>query len=81
MYRDVKLKLISNKIAELVTENIKDLKIEFDAEKEVTHQALMMIYEIQSVIAFSDLNDFDMVDMIVQIFNEHGFYTGGCHDF
>lgn len=24
MYRDVKLKLISNKIAELVTENIKD---------------------------------------------------------
>ena len=81
MYRDVKLKLISNKIAELVTENIKDLKIEFDAEKEVTHQALMMIYEIQRGIAFSDLNDFDMVDMIVQIFNEHGFYPGGCHDF
>lgn len=81
MKRDIKLQLISNKIAKVVAENVEDLKIEFDAENAAAQEAVAMIGEIQNIIAFSELNDFDMIEEIMKIFDEYGFYTGNCHDF
>ena len=43
MKRDIKLQLISNKIAKAVAENVEDLKIEFDAENAAAQEAVAMI--------------------------------------
>lgn len=78
MEREAVLQLMSQNIADTVLENMKNLQLESD---QINHRALTMLGEIQNVVAFLDLNDFEIVECIVKILQENGFYTGSCHDF
>ncbi len=54
--------------------------IEFDANEIVNSKAIEILQEIQKVIQ-SDMDDFEMVEEIVCIFERNKIDADSCHDF
>ena len=75
---NIKTELIKSYIAEIICRGITDFEI--DEEKIVDTMATKALNEIQKVLK-SDMDDFEMVEEIVLIFEKHGLDAGSCHDF
>ena len=74
----IKTELIKSYIAEIICRGITDFEI--DEEKIVDTMATKALNEIQKVLK-SDIDDFEMVEEIVLIFEKYGLDAGSCHDF
>ncbi|MBE7060567.1 MAG: hypothetical protein E7389_07065 [Ruminococcaceae bacterium] len=76
----VKEDLLIRKVAETVALNIK--LPELDINSIVNSAALQMLEEIQAVLAKDkELEDFEIVEEIVEIFIKYGVDFKGCHDY
>lgn len=76
---NIKVELLKNKIAELIINRLEEINI--DADKITDSLATDIIAEIQHVLLNENLNDFEIVDEIVDIFNKNNIQTGKIHDF
>lgn len=75
----IKAELIKAYIADMICNSITDFEI--DAEKIADTKATMALEEIQQVLNKNDLDDFEMIEEIVCIFEKYKLDAGVCHDF
>ncbi len=75
----IKTELLRKTIAEIVCQNMDDW-LEIDADNIVNTRAIEMIGEIQEVIK-SEMDDFEVVEEIVCIFEKNEISAGSRHDF
>lgn len=80
---DIKLEMFAGAISDAINEKLYalDAMSELDANKIADTKATKMISEIQKVLENDKLDDFYMIDEIVNIFHKNNISTGGCHDF
>lgn len=76
---DIKLELLSGAICDAVKENMNTLNI--DASQIVDSKAIKILGEVKDVLHNENLDDFEMIDEIVNIFCKYNIDIGGCHDF
>ena len=76
---DIRIELITNEIVEIVKNYIENTAIDFDALIESRSVAIQK--RICDVIRNEKLSDFEMVEEIVCILEEHNISCGSCHDF
>ncbi len=76
---DIKLELISEDIAELVCKKLDCLNI--DANAIAQTKAIDILRAIQNIIKNDELSDFEIVEEIVQLFENNNLSYGCCHDF
>ncbi len=76
---DIKLELISEDIAELVCRKIDCLNI--DVNLIAQSKAIEILNNIQQILKNDTLSDFEMIEEIVTIFENHNLSCGNCHDF
>ena len=76
---DIKLELLSNCICDAVSENFDTLDI--NPTKLIDTQATKILGEIKEVICNDELDDFDAIDKIVDIFSKYKIDSGCRHDF
>ena len=76
---DIKLELLSNCICDAVRENFDTLDI--NPKKLIDTQATKILGEIKEVICNDELDDFDAIDKIVDIFSKYKIDSGCRHDF
>lgn len=76
---NIKTDIIKEYIADTICNSITDFEI--DADKIVDTKATMALAEIQKILHQDELDDFEMIDEIVQIFYKYNLDTGVCHDF
>ena len=75
----IKTELLRKTIAEIVCQNMDDW-LEIDANNIANTRAIEMIGEIQEVIK-SEMDDFEVVEEIVCIFEKNEISAGSRHDF
>ena len=75
----VKTELVKSHIASRICDCMDDI-IEFDANEITNTKALEILQEIQNVIT-GDMDDFEMIEEIVCIFERNNIDAGVCHDF
>lgn len=75
----VKTELVKSHIASRICDYMDDI-IEFDANEITNTKALEILQEIQNVIT-GDMDDFEMIEEIVCIFERNNIDAGACHDF
>ncbi|MBQ9757061.1 MAG: hypothetical protein IJW15_01430 [Clostridia bacterium] len=76
---NIKIELLRKTVADLICQNI-DNWLEIDANSIVDTKATEILKEIQTVIQ-SNMDDFDMIEEIVCIFEKNEIDAGLCHDF
>ena len=76
---NIKLDIIKAYIADIICSNITDFEI--DADKIADTSATNALGEIQNVLHKSELDDFEMIEEIVLIFQKYNLDAGICHDF
>lgn len=76
---NIKTELLKNFIASYIEERIEDFEI--DADKIADSLAIEMIGLIQTVLKNDSLDDIEMIEEIVKIFEKYGIDTGACHDY
>lgn len=76
---NIKTELIKSHIAEIICRGITDFDIDDDKIADTT--ATKVLGEIQQILQKSELDDFEMVEEIVLIFEKYGLDAGSCHDF
>ncbi len=75
---NIKTELIKGYIADVICDSISDFEIDENRIADTT--ATRALGEIQEVLK-SDIDDFDMIEEIVLIFEKYGIDAGNCHDF
>ena len=75
----IKSELIREYVADMICRNIPDLEIDEDSVADSV--ATLALAEIQEVLHQYELDDFEIVDEIVQIFYKYNLDAGACHDF
>ena len=75
---DIKLELLKDSIHDIIDRRLSDIVINADEIADTT--AIKALAEIQNILA-SDLEDFEIVEKIVCIFEKYNLNIGGCHDF
>lgn len=80
---DIKFELFAGAISDAIIEKLYALDDmgKLNAKKIADTKATKMLAEIQKVLQNEDLDDFYIVDEIVDIFHKNKISTGGCHDF
>lgn len=76
---NIKLELLKNEIASLVVSRLDNLNI--NADKIADSTAICILNQIQQVLLDENLDDFEIVDEIVEIFYRNHINTGNLHDF
>ena len=76
---DLKLELLSNSLAELISQSLLMNKINANALLDT--KAIKILDEIKTVICDETLDDFYVVDEIVEIFIRNNIDIDGRHDF
>ena len=76
---NIKIELLRTTVADLICQNI-DTWLEIDSNSIVDTKATEILKEIQTVIQ-SNMDDFDMIEEIVCIFEKNEIDAGVCHDF
>ncbi|MBQ2932527.1 MAG: hypothetical protein IJE62_06795 [Clostridia bacterium] len=76
---NIKTELIKSYIAEVVCSNISDFEI--DESKVADTTAVKVLGEIQQVLKDNKLDDFEMIEEIVLIFEKYNLNAGSCHEF
>lgn len=75
----VKTEIMKGYISSRICDSIDNI-IEFDANEIANSKAIEILQEIQNVIQ-SDMDDFEMIEEIVCIFERYNIDAGACHDF
>ena len=76
---NIKLELLKNEISDLITSRLDTLDV--DADKIADTTAINALSEIRCVIQNDTLSDFEIVEMIICIFEKYNINTGVRHDF
>ncbi|MBQ8526549.1 MAG: hypothetical protein IJ460_07535 [Clostridia bacterium] len=76
---DIRIELIINEIVEIVKNCIENTAIDFDALIESRSVAIQK--RICNIIRNEKLSDFEMVEEIVCVLEEHNISCGSCHVF
>ena len=71
--------LLKSGIAELIAKNIE--KLEIDTNLIVESKSVILLSRIQEIIKNEALSDFEALEQIVCIFEEHDIDCGFRHDF
>ena len=74
---NIKLELLKDSIHDIIDKRLADYVINADEIADTT--AIKALSEIQNILA-SDLDDFEIVEQIVCIFERYNLNAGGCHD-
>ena len=75
---NIKLELLKDCIHDIIDSRLADIEINADEIADTT--AIKALSEIQNILA-SDLDDFEIVEKIVCVFEKYNLNAGGCHDF
>ena len=75
----IKTELIKSYISDFICNNINDFGI--DADRIADTKATEALAEIQQVLHQNELDDFEMIEEIVCIFEKYNLDAGVCHDF
>ena len=75
----IKTELIKSYISEVVCSRITDFDI--DENKIANTTAIKVLGEVQQVLRTNELDDFEMIERIVLIFEKYNFDAGSCHGF
>ena len=75
---NIKTELIKGYIADVICDSKADFEIDENRIADTT--ATRALGEIQEVLK-SDIDDFEMIEEIVLIFEKYGIDAGNCHDF
>ena len=75
---NIKLELLKGSIHDIMDSRLADIVINADEIADTT--AIKALSEIQNILA-SDLDDFEIVEQIVCVFEKYNLNVGGCHDF
>jgi len=70
--------LVYPEVGKMVFEHLEAISIDF--ETIATKKSIQALDEIKKVIHNETLNDFEIVDKIVEIFIKYNIDIGGCHD-
>ena len=75
----IKTEFIKSYISEVVCSRITDFDI--DENKIADTTAIKVLGEVQRVLHTNELDDFEMIERIVLIFEKYNLDAGSCHDF
>lgn len=75
---NIKLELLKGTIYDIIGSRLTDIAINADDIANTT--AINALSEIKSILA-NNLNDFEIVEHIVCVFEKYKLNAGGCHDF
>lgn len=75
---NIKLELLKGSIHDIIDSRLTDIVINADEIADTT--AIKALSEIQSILA-SDIDDFEIVEKIVCVFEKYKLNVGRCHDF
>ena len=75
---NIKLELLKGSIHDIIDSRLADVVINTDEIADTT--AIKALSEIQNILA-SNLDDFEIVEQIVCVFEKYNLNAGGCHDF
>lgn len=75
---NIKLELLKGSIHDIIDSRLADVVINADEIADTT--AIKALSEIQNILA-SDLDDFEIVEQIVCVFEKYRLDFGGCHNF
>ena len=75
---NIKLELLKDSIHDIIDSRLADISINADEIADTT--AIKALSEIQSILA-GDLDDFEIVEKIICVFEKYNLNAGGCHDF
>ncbi len=75
---NIKTEMFANVMVEAIKAKMDWSDIDFSAE--IDSKSADILSEIQNVLK-SDLDDFEKVDRITDIFSQNGLDAGSCHDF
>ena len=75
---NIKLELLKDNIHDIIDSRLADFEINADEIADTT--AIKALSEIQSILA-NDLDDFEMVEKIVCVFEKYKLDFGQYHDF
>ena len=76
---DLRKELILSEIGKMVIDYYGNNQIDY--EKIANNKSVQILEEIKSVIHNKNLNDFEIVDEILNIFIRYNIDIGSCHDF
>ncbi len=76
---NIKTDIIKTYIADMICNSIHDFGI--DANEIADSTAIKVLGEIQQVLHSNELDDFQVVEEIVLIFEKYNLDAGVCHDF
>ena len=76
---NIKIDLIKSYIVDCICNDINDFGI--DADRIADTKATEALAEIKQVLHKNKLDDFEMVEEIVCIFEKYNLDAGCCHDF
>ena len=76
---DIKLELLQNHICDYIKDSFETFPI--NTSKLIDSEAVMILNRIKLVINNDNLSDFEVVEQIVQIFEEYNLNCGNRHDF
>lgn len=77
---EINTELLKRYIWSYIDERIENFEI--DASKIADTTAIEIVKLVQNVLKRDDeLDDIEMVEEIVKIFEKYGLDTGGCHDY
>ena len=76
---NIKLNLLAKGLCDYINQEL-NLQ-EVDANIVADTVAIKMLSEIQKVLKNNKLDDFEIVEEIVDIFHKNRVDSGGCHDF
>ena len=75
---NIKRELLKDSIHDIIDSRLADISINADEIADTT--AIKALSEIQSILA-GDLDDFEIVEKIICVFEKYNLNAGGCHDF
>lgn len=75
---NIKLDLLKGSIHEIIDSRLADITV--NADEIADTAAIKVLSEIQNILA-SDIDDFEIVEKIVCVFEKYHLDFGGCHDF
>ncbi|MBQ4556369.1 MAG: hypothetical protein IJA60_01810 [Clostridia bacterium] len=76
---NIKLELLKEEISYYVTSHLDELNI--DVDEIVDSAAVLILAQIKEILQNDEYTDFDIVEKIVELFEQNGIDCGGCHDF
>ncbi len=76
---NIKVELVKNHIADFINSHIDEFEI--NADKIANTVATNMVSEIWEIVKNDNLNDFEVMEEIVLVFEKRGINSGSRHDF